>query len=183
MKKESSTNPRDEAHFRALYRLYPIKKYILDRYPTDAIDASDPINEDKIKKWGSYLFLGLRSTPIAIELSQWGYSVSVMGLDEASRTKIELEADYLAGLFRNVTVGDYLSGHIPAGDIVFAIDELNLFETEEVIDILEEWLSNNREIIVVLPKEGNWLKVLRPRFSVFKLRMINDDIFLSITKK
>ena len=167
------------------YRLFPIKDYILTNYPQDAFDASDPANKKLVRKYGKYHFLGAKCTPSAIELSQWGYDVTLVVTDKATRKQAKKNAKIQAGWFREILILDYIENVVPKGSIVFLIDAfIRIKSYKRIKSILTRWLSNHSEIVCALPRDRDWLEVLKPDFSLRKIgRMTKNDIFLSITRK
>lgn len=165
-------------------RVYPIKDYILTRYPQEAFDAMDSKNQRKVQSWGPFIFLGIKTVPLAIELSQWGYDASVVVLDEVSKTKVIRDANRQAGLFKKVVVSNYMPGPVPEGSIVFIVDMLDSRrDSDEIREVVDIWLSNHHEIICALPRDRQWRDVFCKKFSVTLIGITDDDIFLSITNK
>lgn len=175
----------DKEFAKARYRLFPIKDYILKSYPQGAFDASDPANKVYVRRYGKFHFLGSKSTAPAIELSQWGYYVTLVVTTKAERKQARKDARVQAGLFKDILVMDYLKDVIPKGSIIIVVDPFSHIKSyKKVKAILDRWLSNHNEVVCALPRDRDWWKILKPDFSISKIgRMTINDIFLSITRK
>jgi hypothetical protein len=105
----------DEKYLANLRVREPIFKYIIQNFKFNPLMFLDAIKYP-------VLLLGYYSTPLAIELSQWNYPVTliVKTAEEIGRVKANMERH--AGIMRELFYYNYYSG-VPASKIIVWVDD------------------------------------------------------------
>lgn len=127
----------------------PLWRYVINRYR---------------EEWDTpIIVMGLESLPLAIELSQWTYPVSMVVRNEKEIKQAESDAKRQAGTFRELT--DNVEKCSKARVVIFVglIDNPNLTD-DDAKETVEFLLKGVKEVVcAVNPSSRNWRKIFGNR--------------------
>lgn len=156
----------DEKYLANLRVREPIFKYIIQNFKFDPLRLLDAMKYP-------ILLLGYYSTPLAIELSQWNYPITliVKTVEEIARVKANVERH--AGIMRELFYYNYYVG-TPSSRIIVWIDDDPSMPDNRKLDWIKYLKTRCQFLICGIKGDSNTEKIIRQISGVSVKRKYGD---------
>lgn len=165
----------DEAYYASVAIHDPLWRYIIQRYDKEIYDHQNiaPIT-----------VLGYRSVPVAIELTQWGYEVSILTnkLEDFIRAKKDCEIQ--AGSPKQLLFFNF-EKNVPRGCVICFVGIIDTFKDDrQIISFLDLCLRRHREVVCAVKEDRDWENLLEDHYEIsLKKYPVGKYLFLSIKER
>ena len=162
----------DEQYYASVAIHDPLWRYIISHYDKEIYDHQNttPVT-----------VLGYRGVPVAIELTQWGYDVSILTnkLEDFIRAKKDCEIQ--AGSPKQLFYFDFTK-NVPRGCVISFIGIIDTFkDNAQIFDFIDLCLRRNREVVCAVRDDRDWRELLEKKYEVvLKPYPIGKYLFLSV---
>jgi hypothetical protein len=127
--------------------------------------------------------LGYEALPAAIELSQWGYEVTLLTDNFGEIAKITKDLKIHAGNLKSTIWFDYLKNCPKAVCMCFIGILDTLQSTTRSHSLIDLWLRRVEEVICAVKKNRDWENLLRDKYCYKILPYPNSDYVLLTIKE
>ena len=165
----------DEAYYASVAIHDPLWRYIIAHYDKEIYDHTNvfPIT-----------VLGYRGVSVAIELTQWGYDVSILTDKYEDFVRAKKDCEIQAGSPKQLFYFDYTK-NVPRGCVICFIGIIDEFKQDaQIINFFNLCLCRNREVICAVHDNRDWRELLEGKYEVvIKPYPIEKYLFISLKEK
>lgn len=165
----------DEQYYASVAIHDPLWRYIISHYDKEIYDHQNiyPIT-----------VLGYKSLPVAIELTQWGYEVTIITdrLEDFNRAKRDCEIQ--AGSPKQLLFFDYTK-NVPRNCVICFIEIIDEFkDNAQIHSFLDLCLRRNREVVCAVKNDRDWARLLNSKYEILiKQYPIGNYLFISLKER
>ena len=162
----------DEAYYASVAIHDPLWRYIIAHYDKEIYDHENttPVT-----------VLGYRALPVAIELTQWGYDVSILTNKFEDFMRAKKDCEIQAGSPKQLFYFDFTK-NVPRGCVISFIGIIDTFKSDsQIFDFLDLCLRRNREVVCAVHNDRDWKELLEKKYEVvIKPYPIGKFLFMSL---
>lgn len=170
----SNNQITDEQYYATVAIHDPLWRYVISHYDAEIYDH---LNTAPVA------VLGYRSLPVAIELTQWGYDVTILTRTLGEFRKAQKDCVIQAGSPKEILYFDYTK-NIPRVCVVCFIDVISDFEDESrIFTFLDLCLRRSREVVCAVRDDRDWKELLSRKYvCTIKPYPVGKYLFMSLTE-